>query len=354
MSDLPAHVNLALKFEHKGVEGYSLLHKTLGIIGSFMEYSDMDKKALYDAMMILVLVIANFFSVLIIRNYFLRNNPQINPYIIDFISISLFVVSMLVIWTPFYHRIRYLGVGTPNPWHNPTYIFCRPFSLLVFILLLKSHSKFQSGLSSTKELVMLSIFSVLSMWAKPSFLICFLPAVFILYLYLILKKRITLKYYLLTGMALIPSLVPLYLINNTVYHTAEAANSIIVTFGKGWYQHTNSILVSIALGMAFPIFITFNRIRHLSIPHLLAIIMYLVAALEYFFLLENGTRMYDSNFTWGYLFSMFFMFMVCCDELVFKRSLVKNRARIGYVLLFLHLISGCLYLGNLMLGSDYM
>lgn len=353
-SDLPAHISFIINPDGSGdaAAGYSFLHQFIKLATMLLAFTNLSKVVLIPNLMILTLVVSQFFSLMIVRSYFHKRYKDINPYFIDFMSLSLLIVSMIIInplSPPFY-----LGTGTPNPWHSPTFIFCKPFSIVVFIFLLKSFDYFIDKKGYTKILLILSIFSVLSAWAKPVFIMSFLPSVAIIFIYKFLKNEITFKYLALVAISLLPAIVPLIFINNMVFHAANSNESIIVAIGQVWGTHSKNIPLSIVLASAFPLYVFILNLKQLSTSHLLAFTNYIIAMLIYFLLAEKGFRMYHGNFSWGYLFAMFLMFFVSIEEFFLKKKTAPIYNKIGWVLFILHLISGIYYLSVISTGHNYM
>jgi hypothetical protein len=346
-----AHIGFILNPGNYTAAGYSLLHQFIKVIAILLSFFKISKEGIYTILMILTLVASIFFSLMIINNYFQKRYKEINPYLIDFMSLALMVVSMIII-NPFSHPY-YLGTGTPNPWHNPTSIFCKPFSILVFIYLLKSLDHYIDKTGYTKELLLLSFFSVLSMWAKPSFMISFLPSVAIIFIYKFVKKEISIKFLVLVAISLLPSLIPLLIMNTTVFNSANSTNTIIIAMGKVWGNHSKNIPLSIVLAAAFPLYVFILNVKKLSTAYLLAFMNYILAMLIYFFLAEKGGRMYHGNFCWGYLFALFFLFFVSIEEFFFKKKTSKGLYILGWGLFLLHLFSGLFYLSVIAVGHSY-
>jgi hypothetical protein len=350
-SDMHAHIGFIINPGNYAPAGYSLLHQIIKVGVNFLSFFKISKLILCSILMILTLVSSLFFTLMVVNNYFQKRYREVNPYIIDLMSLALMIVSMIIINPNSPHL--YLGTGTPNPWHNPTYIFCKPFSILVFIYLLKSIELSNENKDCTKELIFLSLFSVLSMWAKPSFLISFLPSVVLLFIYKLLKKEISIRFLILSGISFLPSMIPLFIMNSTIFNSANSTNSIIIAAGQVWSNHSKNIPLSIVLAAAFPLYVFILNVKQLSTSHLLAFINYILAMLIYFFLAEKGVRMYHGNFSWGYLFALFFLFFVSIEEFFFKKKTSKGLYIPGLGLFLLHLFSGLFYLSVIVMGHNY-
>jgi hypothetical protein len=328
-SDLRAHIGFALDPGNYTAANYSLLHQFVMVLAMFFSFLCPSREVIFSLLMIFTLVASLLFSVLIIRNYFHKKYKDINPYLIDFLSLSLMMVSMIII-NPF-SNTYYLGTGTPNPWHNPTYIFCKPFSILVFIFLFKAFDNFKDNKEYLKELTLLSVFSILSMWAKPSFLMSFLPTVAITLIYKHIKKEVSFKFLLLVALSLLPSLIPFFIMNNTIFNSSNSTNSVILAVGKVWSNHSKNIPISIVLALAFPIFVFILKLKKLSTSHLLAFVNCIMAMLIYFFL-----------------------FFVSIEEFFFKKKESPLLNKVGWGLFLLHLISGLFYFSIIATGHNYL
>lgn len=306
---------------------------------------------LYTFTMILALVGSFLATIQILSGYFKTRYKNLSPYINSFLTFSLLTVSMIVP-NPF-SSPYYLGIGTPNPWHNPTYMFCRPFSLLVFIYLINSYHKHQAKTSFAKDLVLVAIFSLLSMSAKPSFLISFLPAVCIVFVILLIKKEVSIKYIIGVGLSLLPALIPLLLLNSAVYGSPQANGKVILNPGGVWQTSRYGIPLSIVLGMAFPLYVFAIKIKKLPLSFILAFVNYVIASLVFYFLAESGERYIHGNFGWTYMFGMFFMFFVSMEEFFLKHRYGKAVSSVGWGLFLLHFLSGLFYLTWIGFGHSY-
>jgi hypothetical protein len=352
-SDLPAHIGFITNPGGCGdpSAGYSLLHQLIRLGALILAFLKINIGGINSILIILTLVVSQLFTLILIRFFLKERYKEVNPYFIDFFSISVMLISMVII-NPFSPPL-YLGTGTPNVWHNPTYIFCKPFCLLVFIFLLKSYDYFIEKKEYTKMLFLLSLFSVLSMWAKPSFLMSFLPSVAIIFIYKYFKKEISIRFLVLLAISLLPSIIPFIYTNYKVFHYPNSTESVIIAVGRVWNAQSKNIPLSILLAMAFPLYVFILKVKKLSTPHLLVFINYLTAMLIYFLFAEKGFRMYHGNFSWGYKYAMFFMFLVSIEEFFFKNRPAPLLYKIGWVLFLLHLLSGLYYLIIVALGHNY-
>lgn len=161
---------------------HSMLHYTIYGIVKLCEILSIDTN--------LMLVMVQFQTILLllvfelqnrILSYYLKTN--FNSVTIHLISAALlFVIS---VYAPFFNKFMYLGQWSPNIWHNPTTFLLKPFALLGFF----GMYHYIQGSSFTKNklfVIGLSALLTISIWAKPSFVITFYPALFI-YLFTVVR-----------------------------------------------------------------------------------------------------------------------------------------------------------------------
>ena len=180
---------------------------------------------------------------------------------------------------------RFLGSYSMNPLHNPTQMCSRPFVLLCICLVYDIWNKMKddsySGVffptkSGLKGLyIKLTVFLLLSTLAKPTFAEMFIPAVaFIMlaeWIGKITKKdgsaSAYFKHCLHMLYCAIPSLLYIlisflaYFILDGSYGAKEGGSLIITKWLEVWRMSTENVTLSIALGLAFPLFVIFMDLR---------------------------------------------------------------------------------------------
>ncbi len=339
-SDYKEHI----KFTLPGGENYncySLLHKIMIFFSDISAYLNMNRYQFNALIMLVTVIIAFLSTIIIINNYFKKTYKNINFYFIDISTFALITVSMIYIFNPFTNSL--IRGYTGNPWYSPTYIFCKPFSLMVLLLIFKIYEQFKEKTNYRNLLFALSFFSTLSMWAKPSFLMSFLPAIAIILIYKYFNKEISIHFLIVIGLALLPSLLPFLIIKNNIYHSNNATSQVIVTFGKSWYNITNSIWLSIFVSAAFPLYVFFLNLKNLSFAFKLIFLNFVIAILTNFFLAESGNRLNHQNFGWGVMYGLFFMFIISFETFFFIKKHPKKYNNFGIFLFLFHLFSGLAY-----------
>jgi hypothetical protein len=117
------------------------------------------------------------------------------------------------------------------------------------------------------------------------------------------------------------------------------------------------------MASCFPLFIYLsslyvsikNKISVFGTIHKLSILNFLFGVFLFLFLFEDGPRAAHANFGWTYMFSLFFLNFAAIELFLFKKvlksfSILRN---IGYLLLFLHMISGVFYFAKVFFGHNY-
>ena len=97
-------------------------------------------------------------------------------------AVSLFFVSMVYPPTGIYLpgiKYKYLGVFTPNPFHNATYMAARPFAILAFFKygeLLPVYEQPNAVREHKRDYILFAIYLLLATMTKPSFTIVLVGA----------------------------------------------------------------------------------------------------------------------------------------------------------------------------------
>lgn len=146
--------------------------------------------------------------------------------------------------------IIYLGKGSPNIWHNITIWVVKPFAFLTIVSILIAIQA-----NDSKYYFFAYILSVISLFAKPSFIIMFLPAIFLV---AIINKYFTKDFWIFYGtLALTSLIILLYQFSNTF-----SKSEIIFDFLGVWSTNSSNIALSIVLGLAFPLLFVIDQTLH--------------------------------------------------------------------------------------------
>lgn len=282
---------------------------------------------------------------------------------------SLLFASMLypVTWLGRYNPLgenylyRYLGVFTPNPYHNATYLAARPFSVLAFFLfadILGFYEKKEKWFHPKYFLMGLSLF--LSTLAKPSFTLVFAAAAGLIMLYRLIRSRFHgLKAFFQCGIWFIPTFCALlYQFGDVFRPRAGSGEEKGIGFGflTAWSTVCDNIPAAFLRAAAFPLTVLLFCIVSRKLPAVLKFAwqFFLVALATLIFLYEKGYRLPHVNFSWGYMYGLFFLYAV--SLLVLARNSLRRlqpawQLGIQWGIYLLHLICGLDYFRILFQGG---
>lgn len=245
----------------------------------------------------------------------------------------------------------YVGVGGLNTWHNPTNIMVRPFAAAVFYMTLRIYGRrrygaetplaaqdgpftfrggfmkqFSEPVFTRGELVLYPLCLLLSVYAKPSFLQFFAPAVFLFLLADVIRtKGMLLPFCIKLALAYIPAAIILFMafrgffpsgadaVTESAADSAAAAETVsesgvAIYFIAPSFDSAGSFLRSLAwelkcfvLPCAFPLAVFLFGERRGRVRSLMGLsaVCVLAAFAETLLLHETGSRAEHGNFLWG-------------------------------------------------------
>lgn len=304
-SDLPYHISMALDGW-----GYSITAWVYRIF-SFLPASNMLISAF--------LVLATLASVLITYKYL--DSSEENKWLVYLLTFSTsfampFFISAI-------HYQRYIGYQSGSIWHNSTYIVMKPLSLVAFLLYLYIADRYGKN-KVTGKVILFTVFLLLSTATKTSFIFVFAPAAFIFLIFDMLVGT-SVKKVLPMALTVIPSALVI-MWQEVVLFGEDTGNSISIDFGYTVFLRAEKPYFTMILSALFPVIIfLFNIVpviadtikdfkkKDTTIKHrefLLSWTMWIFGAAELLFLKEDGPRIKDANFAWGYDFCLFILFLI--------------------------------------------
>lgn len=242
---------------------------------------------------------------------------------------------------------RYLGVFSPNPYQNATYIATRPFAILLILQYVKIYENLSD--CKTKDFIWLAVYMLLSTLAKPSFVFIFLPVMAFLTIVIGVKNKFKIaKNQLLLVATVIPTVIALGFQYLAVFGE-DSGGGIKLGFATCWHLWTPYIKQAFVKANLFPIIYLVFHLKELKKDKLLSIswLVYLVGFGSFVLLYEDGYRIYDANFAWGYMHGMFAVFMASIIPM-FKRLCSKEKEYrwqdiISTVFLVPHIVCGVIF-----------
>lgn len=272
---------------------------------------------------------------------------------------------------------RFLGMFSMNPIHNPTQMAVRPFSLLCFCLVCDIWNKqedetytgiFFSTENGLKRLyIYLAAALFLSALAKPTFAEMFIPAVGIIMLVKwvsrIRKKNGSAAAYFQHCLKMLYCAIPAlafilvaYWAYSVLGGSYGADGSFMITkWLEVWKLYTENVILSVGLGMTFPLFMILIDARFWGKDNMgrLALTGYVVSFLEAALLGESGGKFAYANFIWPMMSGMMFMWTASTLRLLklerghvdtlLKRVLIDT----AWMVFCLHVLCGLFYIQEL-------
>ncbi len=306
--------------------------------------------------------------------------------LISLVSVSLFFTSMLFppagIYLPGI-KYRYLGVFTSNPFHNATYMAARPFAVLAFFQYIKLLDCYEKGYAgrkqpdgngvALKEYLLFALFLLLATMTKPSFTIVLVGAAGLIMVYRLIRTGF--RNFLPTlqlGLCFVPTFLDLLYQYQGVFVPKEGSEGGM-GFGLGevWSLYCDNIPLAVCLAVGFPILVLFFHIKELkqNTMYRFSWQIYGMSFAMAFLLYEKGFRKPDFNFSWGYMYGIFFAFVGAAllllrdtADWLQKRNLAGQRSRVrsGFLRLgvqwmayLCHLVCGLYYFWGIFRGNMY-
>lgn len=287
---------------------------------------------------------------------------EIRKPMLAFLSFCLHIAA--AIYVPFFNKTPYLGQGSPNVWHNPTTIGVKWAALLVFMLTAAEltrlvRDRFEKNVRIVPAIV-IALLMVVSNLYKPSLVMVYYPAIFIICLVWLIRFRgKNLKHCFELFFVCLPSLVLMirqYMMSFSS-GASEGGGLVIAPF-KVASIYSPNIAVSTLLLLAFPLYMLIVTLaeRKMDMADWFGWLMLLVGLAEKLLLAETGSRASHGNLAWGYLLAVYFVWFLAIRRFMLLwqiRSLYAVRVyRLrdhilcfgGTLLLTLHVLSGAYYL----------
>ncbi len=287
--------------------------------------------------------------------------------LLSVLAVSLFFISMLYpprgIYLPGI-LFKYAGVFTANPFHNATYMAARPFAILAFLGYARILPVYEEGIHGDKrkiqDYVFFSLSLLLATMTKPSFTIVLVGAAGVIMLFRMLRSGFrnfvpTLQ----LGLCFIPTFLDLLYQYKGVFVPEEGMEGGIgFCFGEVWAQYCTNIPLAVCLAIGFPLLVLLLNFRELkeNAMYRFSWQIYLMSFFMAFFLYEKGFRKVDFNFSWGYMYGIFFCHMGAL--LVLIKSTKKKEKKplltgIQWLAYLWHLACGLNYFLEFLQGRMY-
>ena len=324
-ADTSLYVNMAI--EERGVRLIRwIYHYLYGITGNTILI------ALYMGVVVTCTALANY---AVIRWYMSRSNPlkkrrgtdgkhyaeepAADPALAEqrarvyaqAASLLMFVTGSMYI--PGIHETLYKASWCTYAWHSPTQQLMILFALLSLLIFLNIYDNYMERISPIAW-IGLMITSLISVWAKPSFMLVFIPTliiVFLIELAVHAKDGLTKKRFarlFLFGLSMVPSGVLILFLNSSIY--GEGSNNKVAVSIGGAEGFGYNVYVAAFCGLLFPaivFLVNWRRLRQL--PWQIALGMLIMGISEWMIFYEEGSRQSSGNFAWGRQFGCYYFFL---------------------------------------------
>lgn len=194
----------------------------------------------------------------------------------------------------------YMGPGSPSVWHNVTLLTVQPLALLSVFFTVKF---FKSD--SLKYFVLAILVTIISIFAKPNFIIVFLPS---LVVYMLLKKYFDKRQLLFILIAVLLSVASLVyqFMNQYESDSSSTGGSVIFDFLGVWSLYTPSVTVSILMALGLPFLITLFNYQSVKKNEYIQFswLLVLFSAILFTCFAEEGKRYTNGNFSWSWHISL--------------------------------------------------
>lgn len=258
-------------------------------------------------------------------------------------------------------RFYYMGVFSPNPFHNATYQASRPFAIICIFLFAELLDAYEQKIN-WKKAVLFSAVLLLATMTKPSFTIVFCGAAGLIMLYRMFRGRFAkLKNTILLGCMFIPTFVDLlYQFSGVFIGTDSKGQEAGLGFElfRVWREYCDNYIVAIILMIFFPIVVLVFQYRKMLTNTLyrLGWQIYGMSLVMFILLYEKGFRAVDANFSWGYMMGAFSLVMSSLLVLVEETCKAKKHSLglfIQWGAFGLHVLCGVFYFMIIFMGGSY-
>ena len=256
------------------------------------------------------------------------------------VTVALLLVTNINLLT-LQQQDLYFGYIPINIYHNPTIFVLKPFALLTFVFtlaVLENRIVFRLVTA-----LMGAIIVFLCIFAKPNYLISFLPASILIAGYRWLRREPLPWQLFLFGIV-----VPATLLIGIQYLMTFGGNneSRVIFAPLAWMNDTSvNLIPKFLLSTLFPlsIYLLYWSSARNTLALNLSWLSFVFGAAQVYLFVETGERMAHGNFLWSAQITLFILF-VCSTIFWLKQNYREWRWWVSAVIFMLHLVSGIIFL----------
>ena len=310
-------------------------------------------------------------SFVLLRYYFQKYLHKVCPdlkagwqqVLTSMAAFGILFYSMIFVYNHYFPgtRFYYLGVFTPNPFHNATYVASRPFAIAATFMFADLLEQYEEKFEVKKSFAFSGILLLATM-TKPSFTIVFCGAAGLIMLLRMFKRKFrNFKNTVLLGCMFIPTFVDLLYQFGGVFTGQDSKGQdagIGFRLFRVWGEYCDNYPVAIGLLIFFPIVVLLFQYRKMVTNTLYRFgwQLYGMGLAMFILLYEKGFRVADANFSWGYMLGAFFLVM--CSLMVLLEDTARAEKHSWKLLIQwgafgVHFACGIFYFGMILLGGFY-
>lgn len=243
------------------------------------------------------------------------------------------------------------GYINPNVLHNPTIMTLAPIALVQFWLA----EKILKGDDSKHVKLLAVLTTALSVFAKPSYLMAFIPALVLMAIILRYRgKTVAIQSLTLVLICWVAASIPQYLFTfgpNQQQDLYSGVSSIAWLPLKVMSNASGYLVLKLLASVAFPLICAAMFPRSLrDTPVMFAWLTFVISLVYAYFLAEQGPRMSHGNFIWSAQISLYLLIFASMRNLLTAgkntaayQGISKLRYALCYSVFALHVVSGIAY-----------
>ncbi len=266
-------------------------------------------------------------------------------------SMELFFITFFsLVIGPFFmmsfsHYI-YIGQGSPSIWHSVTVLAVQPFALLSVFFTIKF---FQT--SRPVYFVLAAFISAVSIFAKPSYIMMYLPA---LAVYMLFKRYFDKRQLIF---ALVIVLFSVTILAYQFMHEFKGdEGSVIFDFLGVWSAFSQNIPISILLALGLPLLITLFNYESVKKNEYIKFswLLVLFAIILFACFAQEGRQYHDGNFSWSWNLSLSLIYIFTLIEYFKQFANMRPIVKYGLLAVILYQVYvGLYFLVGMFYGVSY-
>ncbi len=272
------------------------------------------------------------------------NQCKENGMELFFITLFSLVIGPFFIMS--FNQHIYIGQGSPSIWHSVTILTVQLFALLSVFFTIKFFET-----SKWTYFILATLISAVSIFAKPSYIMMYLPA---LAVYVLVKKYFSKQQ---LSFALIVALVSVAILAYQFMHEFKKdQGSVIFDFLGVWSIFSTNIIISILLALGLPLLITLLNYKSVKKNEYIIFswLLVLFAMILFACFAQEGRHYRDGNFSWSWNLSLSLIYIFTLIEYFKQYTTMRPFVRYGLLAIILYQVYvGLYFLIGMFLGVGY-